>query len=446
MNYAALGVRDSNTTIQVLFEISSAVSKADNLDELYKVIHKSLGRLLNVDNFFIALYHEDKDSITFPYYVDEIDKDIGEVFEVTSKQSLTANVINQGRALLATEADLMRMASQNSGELIGTPCKVWVGAPLKIKDKAFGALVLQSYTSRNVYKESDLDLLTSVSDFVAISIDRKRAEKAQQESEDINRTLFEISRAVNTTENLSELFESIYSSLNRIIDITNFYIALYEKETNKIIFPFHYDEYDNLDEWNITYLKTDSLTNEVFQALKPVLLTKKELEIRAEQKRIVGTTPLIWLGVPLLIRGEIKGVMVTQSYSDPKLFDQRDVDILNSVSEQIAMAIERKQSEENIRQNEKLTKTLFRISNAINITDKLDDLYQSIYDSLNILISLPNFFISIVEEDKRLMHFPLYIDEYDEDNISFTVDYSETSNYITADVIRSKKPLFLKKK
>ena len=58
--------RDADKTIQVLFEISNAVNNTFNLDELYKAIHQSLGKILNVDNFFIAIRNKDKDSIFFP--------------------------------------------------------------------------------------------------------------------------------------------------------------------------------------------------------------------------------------------------------------------------------------------------------------------------------------------------------------------------------------------
>ena len=54
--------RDDAKTLEVLFEISEAVTHTLNLDELYRVIHIALGKILNADNFYIALHHEEKDS------------------------------------------------------------------------------------------------------------------------------------------------------------------------------------------------------------------------------------------------------------------------------------------------------------------------------------------------------------------------------------------------
>ncbi|MCF6247632.1 MAG: GAF domain-containing protein [Desulfobacula sp.] len=434
------GSRNADKTTQVLFEISNAANKADNLDDLYRAIHTSLGKILNVDNFFIALYNDVKGSITFPYHVDEVDAYSGEVFGISKKHSLTRKVIMQAEPLLVGENELLKTATESSGRIIDTPPKIWMGVPLKIKDKTFGALVLQNYQSAQTYKKNDLDILNTVSGFVALSIERKRAETAQIESENTARTLFEISKAINTTENLNQLFETIYSSLKRTMDVTNFYIALYEKETKKITFPFHVDECDDLSEWNISYLKTESLTNEVFVALKPVLLKQKDLRIREKQNRIVGTTPLIWLGIPLLVRGEVKGIMVTQSYSDPDLYGQRDVDFLNSVSEQIAMAIERKTSENNIKQNEIITRTLFSISNAVNTSQDLSALYKSIHISLSKIIDLTNFIIGLYDKKTNTIHFEYYVDQFD-DLLGQSLPLGRGS--IGRDVIFSGKPLFL---
>ena len=58
----------------VLLEISQAASVANSPDELYKLIHEYVGKIIPVKNFYIALHDQQKDVIKFPYYVDEIDK------------------------------------------------------------------------------------------------------------------------------------------------------------------------------------------------------------------------------------------------------------------------------------------------------------------------------------------------------------------------------------
>ncbi len=77
--------RNASATVNTLFEISSAVNKTENFYDLYASIHESLNKILNIENFAIALYHEENDSMTFPYFADTMGKDIEEIFDIRKK-------------------------------------------------------------------------------------------------------------------------------------------------------------------------------------------------------------------------------------------------------------------------------------------------------------------------------------------------------------------------
>lgn len=168
--------------------------------------------------------------------------------------------------------------------------------------------------------------------------------RKQAFSEKLTQTLFEISNAVNTTSDLNELYASIYQSLDRLMGLPNFYIALYQKDLNRLSIPFFVDQFDIYSVYEASITETNSLTGEVLLKGKPLFLNETLLKKRAAQKKIVGTIPRIWLGVPLNKDKKTFGVIAVQSYDDPDYFNRKDLDILVTASNQIALAIERKQS------------------------------------------------------------------------------------------------------
>ncbi|MCD4720979.1 MAG: GAF domain-containing protein, partial [Desulfobacula sp.] len=169
--------RDPNKTIEVLFKISEAVNNTRDLDELYQVIHTSLDEILNVDNFYIALHHKERDSITFPYHVAEIDDNPDEILNFSETASLTGEVIKARKPLILFRQDIIRLTHQLKKKEIGTIPKIWLGAPLIIKDCVKGAIVIQSYESATAYEKKDLDLLNSISQHIALAIERKESDK-----------------------------------------------------------------------------------------------------------------------------------------------------------------------------------------------------------------------------------------------------------------------------
>ena len=185
--------RDPDKTIEVLFRISDAVSNTRNLDELYSEIHKSLDQILNVDNFYIAIHHENRDSITFPYHVDEQDDNPDELFNFSRTASLTGQVISRRKPLIFFENDIVESARAMNQEPVGTVSKIWLGSPLIIQDRVIGAIVIQSYKSADAYGKEDLNLLTSVSRHVALAIERKESEDKLAEQRQVLEKILESS-------------------------------------------------------------------------------------------------------------------------------------------------------------------------------------------------------------------------------------------------------------
>ena len=170
--------------------------------------------------------------------------------------------------------------------------------------------------------------------------ERKRAEQIQK-------TLYNISNAVITTDNLEKLISLIQKELGTIIDTTNFYIAFYDRKTDTLAIPFFADEKDNIT----SAPAGKTLTKYVIDTKKPLLADfelKKKL-VKEGKLEHVGSLSKIWLGVPLKIEGKITSVLAVQSYTDKNAFNDSDLEILEFVSEQISISIERKKNEDELK-------------------------------------------------------------------------------------------------
>jgi len=185
--------RDPGKTIEILFKISEAVTNTRDLDELYQVIHKNLDKILNADNFYIALHHEEKDAITFPYYVDKMDGSLEEILNFSKTSTLTGKVIKKKVPLIFFRQDFIELANQLNQKTFGMAPEIWLGAPLIINDKVKGVIAIQDYESATAYEKKDLDLLNSISQHIALAIERKESEKNLTEQQKILEKILETS-------------------------------------------------------------------------------------------------------------------------------------------------------------------------------------------------------------------------------------------------------------
>lgn len=183
--------------------------------------------------------------------------------------------------------------------------------------------------------------------------------------EQISQTLLEITNAVTATPNLYDLYRSIHQSLDRLIHIPNLYISIYNQEKGVLYFPYFKDECDPDSYQEIRSFMENSLTGEVILTKQPVLLNEAALKKRERENKIKGQVPKIWLGVPLLLDDMVIGVLAIQHYSDPDAYVKKDLDLLVSVSRQIATAIDRKRLSEALKENEERYRTLSENSHDI---------------------------------------------------------------------------------
>ncbi len=171
-----------------LYSIAATTSAAEDLDEFYAAIHRTVGELMYARNFYVALHDPVSATLSFPYCVDEVDPPPS---TRPLRKGLTEKVLRTGEPLLVPDEEFAALIATGEVESVGAPSVDWLGVPLKSRGRTFGVLVVQSYDPRFRYGPTDKDVLTFVSQQIAVAIDRKRAQEAVRESEERYRLLFE---------------------------------------------------------------------------------------------------------------------------------------------------------------------------------------------------------------------------------------------------------------
>ena len=168
----------------------------------------------------------------------------------------------------------------------------------------------------------------------------------------------EIVHALNETANLDELLRGIHQALKKVLYAENCFVALHDPEGDAFTFPFFADQVDVAP---APQKVGRSCTAFVFRRGSPMLISQGEFDRLAAEGEVelVGSPSPSWLGVPLKTPTATIGVLVVQHYHSENAYDIRDLEFLSSVGGHIALAIERRRSEEALRKNEEMFRLLF---------------------------------------------------------------------------------------
>ena len=186
--------------------------------------------------------------------------------------------------------------------------------------------------------------------------EQKRAEAERQ-------VISDIVQGVITTTNLDQLLDLAWHSIGKLLYAENCFVALRDPTTDLMHFKFWMDKFDSVPPPQPVGNGLSS-SSYVLRTGKPLLLTeelKAQMYERGELQPAGSDSPS-WLGVPLRTPARTIGVLAVQHYEQAGAYDERDLKFLSFVADQIALAIERKQSEKALRDAEEKYRSIFEQS------------------------------------------------------------------------------------
>jgi PAS domain-containing protein/bifunctional DNA-binding transcriptional regulator/antitoxin component of YhaV-PrlF toxin-antitoxin module len=197
----------------------------------------------------------------------------------------------------------------------------------------------------------------------------------------VQNVIYEISKATLSSDSLVVLLGVVRQYLGKLLDSNNFYIAFYDKKTGMLSTEYDVDEKDSIASWPAE----KSVTGYVLKHQKPLLVTDTEIEemFKKGEIELIGTTSKVWLGVPLIVNREAIGAIVVQNYEDREAYNEKDKQMLEFISGQIGISIERKKAEEELKDALIKAQESDRLKSAFlaNMSHEIDRHCQVRFDS-----------------------------------------------------------------
>lgn len=187
---------------------------------------------------------------------------------------------------------------------------------------------------------------------------------ARHHTELVQAATYRISEAAHSTQNLNEFYRLIHTIVGELMPARNFYIVLYDAPADMFNVVYHVDEFDA--PWP-SHKPSKGLTAYVLRSGTPLLATPEVYDqlVASGEVQKMGSPSIDWLGVPMKTSQETIGVMAVQTYNQAERLSENDEEVLMFVSTQVAMAIERKRAEEQIRHNAERLMLLDALSQAL---------------------------------------------------------------------------------
>jgi PAS domain S-box-containing protein len=333
-----------NSNLEILNEMGRELATQLDVSQVIESAYKYTSQLLDTGSYFLALLDNETEALSFP--VVTVDGKRIEFPDRKMGSGLTDYVLRTRKPVLLN-GDVSSQMNELGIEFIplgNTKAAVsWLGVPLAIGKRTLGAIVVQSTEIPYLYTEQERDLLVAVASQTAIALQNAQLfEQTETQREDLA-VLNEMAREITSLLTIETVAQAVYKYAGRLMDVTDFFVALYHPENEEMSFPAIYfdGEPSTIERTSIG----NGLTAKVLRSREPVLLPDRV----AERAREIGvdilligddSIPECWLGVPLTLGQQVLGAIVVQNNKTPNLYNDRHQNLLVAMAGQVSIALQ----------------------------------------------------------------------------------------------------------
>ncbi|MEP7190887.1 MAG: GAF domain-containing protein, partial [Roseiflexaceae bacterium] len=381
-------------------DLSQVLATQRDFQSFIDLVGDKLRAIFDVALVFIALYDRNASLISYPFYVEEGQREYPDPIRLGD--GLTSIVIKTRKPLRLATFEQQRALGVISD---GRPAETWLGVPIFVGEEVIGVVSLQSFQPDD-FPDADLRLLTTLTANMGVALDNARLFEAERqraaELEMINR----ISQALSAQLELGALIEMVGDTIREIFAAQNVYVALYDRTKGQIDFPYDLDAGRRLA--GIKVKLGEGLTSRIIQTRQPLLLNRDALQ----QQAVAGVTPLgtparSFLGVPIIAGAEPIGVISVQNTERDGVFSAADLRLLTTIAANVGVAIQNARLYAEARRRANEMAALAEIGHDIATTVDLEPVLERIVAQAMQLLRVRD--IALYMRDPETRTFPAVV-------------------------------------
>ncbi len=248
------------------------------------------------------------------------------------------------------------------------------GVALRVRDRSIGELYF--INRPRGFGHDEVRLARAVAGYVANALANARLfEEARLRAEELA-VLNELGQALTARLDVQQVLEEAYRGASRLLDTTNFYIALYDPQTQTVHFLLAVEE--NQRRPYRSRPAANGLTEYIIRNRKPVLIEEDvPTHLQEMGVEMIGRPAQSWLGVPLMVGDQVLGVMAVQSYTTPRAYDRHDQDLLTAIASQVAIALQNARSYEEAQRRAERERIIREVTTRIWASPDLESILQT---------------------------------------------------------------------
>ena len=359
----------------LLKTFSGELTEAVDLDTIVQTLRQYLVRSLQPGSLHIFLY--DSLSDTYIAAPDSTGRSTSDL-RFSPMGPLVGMLRNEKEALVLDSLQSLPSVLQPEEARLRL-LNTLVFVPMQGRQRLLGWIALGQRSLGEPYTAREIGFLDSLSDQAALATERTQVVNTmQRRMQEIN-MLSRVAQGVNVTINMDDIYELTYAQVMQVIPADDVRLMLMDATGKKLVqvFRVHQDE-RLVEQENIVILPGQALEHEVIRQRKAILTDDYNHEAQRRGMLLPAQPIFAWLSVPLNTGAKTIGALSLGSVDPASTFTHEQQNLLQSVADQVAGAIEKSRLLVETERRARQLTTLNEVTRQLTSTLDLEPLLKNI--------------------------------------------------------------------
>ena len=395
--------------LQIINSVQEGLASKLDVQSIYELVGDKVRDLFDAQVVTLSTYDRET-GMVYPHYGIERGQRVFDEPHEFRLGGIADHIMRTGQPVLLNDNLTERMLAFGGRQTVpGTePAKAVLYVPLTVAGEVRGVISLQNLDRENAFSEADVRLLTTVASSMGVAMENARL------FDETKRLLAETEMRAAELKEISDVGQMLVGEL----DLDRIYETMGDKLCE--VFEAHsvgiitYDKSQDL----LTYRYLKEKGVRAFPSARPprgfaahILKTRQPLMINEDLERVAaqygstvvaGESPRSYLGVPLLMGGEARGVVTLQNIDRDKAFSEDDLRLLATLSLNMSVALENARLFAEAEQRGDEMAALTEIGREVSQTLDLSKVLERIATRAMEVLSARDVALRLLQEDGTL--------------------------------------------
>ena len=333
--------------LSIINSVQQGLAAQLDFQAIIELVGDKIREVFDWHNLGIRTYDPQTNLVHYPY---EVERGVRlPPFDPVPASAFSGHIIKTRKPLLINQDMDRWMEKLHSALLPGTDqSKAFLGVPIISGDRVTGVIAVEDMEREDAFDESDVRLLTTLAASMGVALENARLfeetkrllTETEQRAAELE-IISSVEQALASKLEMQEVFDLVGDKIAEVFDAQVLIIMTYDGQADLVQYRYfiergrrHFPEPDALGE--------RGFAAHIIHSHQPLLFNRDLPERMKEYGSYVlaGDAPKSYMGVPLIIGDEVKGVITLQNVDREDAFTDSDLRLLTTLATSMTVALE----------------------------------------------------------------------------------------------------------